>query len=588
MGRKSLAAAQLAFPSATSSLAAPSLFSLQRTIGNRATQKLLTRPLRRNRRAGTLNNYSDQRADYDLEPMLLPWRSRFRLMKVSAADAKIQYKKLTEEEKAADLQSDPLKHDARLQTAFDNSPLMTTGERSEGVKTLQRALRDLGYPMAVSFAKTGDADGIFGSETYKAVYQFQVDHTLQYKDGIVDRETLLTLDQLLLGQQTPCNINYAPGPLGYQERKAFVEKNFSLSDRSRARKILDDLCQVAQGTLSFESEQELRDEIFKRLKVSQYMQESQTTESFEYPEAATDCPGKTGNALANAQVNKAAKDYWKGPILEQRPKVKNRHYYFELTEDKGKNAGYDALKLLFTPQSNICDRTLIHCDSLITLAKMLAYADTIGQESFDAKIKSGTLQMWLTYDGMSAVENGKSTTPVTEAYFSFEPANEEDLVIGDHVVFWNHLAYDAISLRNPGPWRLENALLVDKDASGNDLFEGHGAPSVGGTVKPGTKEDILKDLMNTFNAYAKDALELTARVDANEAGAEEELAYQYPWVTKINGVWYVEEIPRNKDRPIHFYPLREITDVNDPELIGLHNPYAPAKLSPVMRPIESK
>ena len=115
------------------------------------------------------------------------------------------------------------------------------------------------------------------------------------------------------------------------------------------------------------------------------MQESQTSGAFGYPETATDCPGKTGNALTDAQVNKAAKDYWKGPILEERPAVKNKHYYFELTEDKGKNAGYDALKLLFTPQSDTCDKTLIHCDSLITLAQTLAYADTIGQEAFNQK-----------------------------------------------------------------------------------------------------------------------------------------------------------------------------------------------------------
>ena len=110
--------------------------------------------------------------------MLLPARSPFHRMHVSAGESKIQYKKLTEEEKKADLQSAALKNDGRLQTAFDNSPLMTSGEKSEGVKTLQRTLRDLGYPMTVSFAKTGDADGIFGSETYKAVYKFQVDHSL--------------------------------------------------------------------------------------------------------------------------------------------------------------------------------------------------------------------------------------------------------------------------------------------------------------------------------------------------------------------------------------------------------------------------
>lgn len=602
--RRQLAGAARSAPRFSVNPVAAKIFFLQRTLGNRATQALVrsiaSRPKRRIGRSNNLDRDETwllppgrgaESATAHLDAKMaagseLAALERFRTSRVSGP--KIQYKKLTEEEKKADLQSDALKNDKRLQDAFDNSPLMTSGEKSEGVKTLQRALKELGYLMPISFAKTGDADGIFGSETYKTVYKFQVDHSLEFKDGIVGRETLLTLDQILLGTQAPCNIKYGAGPFGFQERSAFLQKHFSPSDRPAATKILDDLCQVTQDPLSFESEQELRDEIVKRLKVSEYMQVSQTTGGFAYPENSTSCPGKTGNSLADAQVNKAAKDYWKGPIMEERPVVKNRHYYFELTEDKGKNAGYEALKLLFTPQSNICDKTLIHCDTLITLAKELAYADTLGKEQFNDKIKSGALRMWLTYDGLSAVENDPSKTPVTEAFYWFEPASETDLVIGDHVVFWNHLGYDAISLKKPGPWRLENALLVDKDSSGRDLFEGHGAPTVGGTVKPGTKEDVLKDLKDVYNSYAKDALAFAAKVDANEPGAQQDLTNSYPQVKKLNGIWWVEELDRNKDRPTRFYRLREITDVNDPELIGLHNPYNPTKMSSVQRPVESK
>jgi hypothetical protein len=94
---------------------------------------------------------------------------------------RIQRRKLTDAEKAQDLQSDALKNDARLQQAYDDSPLLLEGETSGGVKTLQRALRDLGYPMPISFAKTGDADGAFGSETKSTVYKFQVDHHLVYR-----------------------------------------------------------------------------------------------------------------------------------------------------------------------------------------------------------------------------------------------------------------------------------------------------------------------------------------------------------------------------------------------------------------------
>jgi hypothetical protein len=418
------------------------------------------------------------------------------------------------------------------------------------------------------------------------VHQFQVDHALEYKDGIVGRETLQTMDGLLLGQQNPCRIKYKGGILNPNEKSTFLQKNFSDKERPAAERILNDLCEVSQDVLSFETEQELRDEIMKRLKVSQYMQESQSAGAFGYPESSQACPGKTGNALADAQVNKAAKDYWNGPILETRAVIQNRHYYFELT-DKGKQSGYEALTLLFTPQSSICDQTLIHCDTLITLAKSRAYADTIGTKVFDDKIRSGQLKMWLTYDGMSIKDNDPSQTPVSVSYRSIEPNNENDLVIGDHVVFWNHLGYDAISVKRPGPWRLENALLVDKDSSGKDLYEGHGAPSPSGSVKPGAKEEVLTELMNVYNTYAKNALEYTARVDQNEPGAQAQLTEQYPQVKKTGGLWQIEELPRNKDRLQQVYILREITGPEDPELIGLRNPSNPTKLNWVNRPVES-
>jgi hypothetical protein len=183
-------------------------------------------------------------------------------------------------------------------------------------------------------------------------------------------------------------------------------------------------------------------------------------------------------------VNKDAKEYWNGPFLEQRSFIQNRHYYFELS-DEGKENGYQALRKLFTSQSSICDKTLIHCDTLITLIKALAYADMFGEKQFNERIRSGQLNIWLTYDGMSIKDKDDSKTPVSVSYYSFVPSNKKDLVIGDHVVFWNHLAYDAITVKSPGPWRLVNAILVEKDAEGTDRLEGHGA-------NPGPEKDAPK------------------------------------------------------------------------------------------------
>ena len=136
--------------------------------------------------------------------------------------------------------------------------------------------------------------------------------------------------------------------------------------------MLDDLCEVQTDVLTFSSEQELRDEIMKRIRISKYTQESQTAGAFGYPETASreHCPGKTGNSLTDAQMKLAARAYWEGPKLEERSFIKNKHYYFALT-DTGKQNGYEALTRLFTTQSNFCDRTLIHCDTLITMVQSL-------------------------------------------------------------------------------------------------------------------------------------------------------------------------------------------------------------------------
>ncbi|WP_425507986.1 eCIS core domain-containing protein, partial [Tahibacter caeni] len=115
------------------------------------------------------------------------------LAHAQSADDVVRRKPLTDEERAEDLQSPELKDDARLQEAFDNAPDMRRKESGEGVKTLQRQLRDLGYPMPVSFKKTGDADGIFGEETEGVVKTFQRDHGL-VDTGVVDRDTLRELD----------------------------------------------------------------------------------------------------------------------------------------------------------------------------------------------------------------------------------------------------------------------------------------------------------------------------------------------------------------------------------------------------------
>jgi hypothetical protein len=88
-----------------------------------------------------------------------------------------------------------------LQNAYDNSLPLKNGETGDGVRIVQWCLRDLGYAMPVSFRKSGDADGIFGNETFRTIQDFQKDNGLGV-DGIAGRETLDRLDKLFM-EKTP-------------------------------------------------------------------------------------------------------------------------------------------------------------------------------------------------------------------------------------------------------------------------------------------------------------------------------------------------------------------------------------------------
>ena len=62
------------------------------------------------------------------------------------------------------------------------------GMRGDDVRDLQNLLQDAGY----SVGRAG-ADGIFGSDTFRAVAAFQEDHGLEV-DGIAGRETMAAID----------------------------------------------------------------------------------------------------------------------------------------------------------------------------------------------------------------------------------------------------------------------------------------------------------------------------------------------------------------------------------------------------------
>jgi hypothetical protein len=183
-------------------------------------------------------------------------------------------------------------------------------------------------------------------------------------------------------------------------------------------------------------------------------------------------------------------------------------YSFRLTP-AGRANPYEALVRLFDPQPPH-RRTLIHCDYLISVIQFRVFAESITAAEFNRRVAAGTTPMVLWAHGFSDIshvpnrrtgtEPGPEATSLQEVY----PPTEADLVIGDHVQFWNHPAYDLLIGDDGGVWRMENVILVGR-RSGQDEFEGHGSGRL-------TALGMRQRLAAAFNAQVDEVLAAVARL----------------------------------------------------------------------------
>lgn len=95
------------------------------------------------------------------------------------------------------LSSPRFSNNQTLVSAERNSPALRKGMQGEGVRLIQQALIDLGFPLPISTRRYNSPDGKFGNETVDAVSKFQMANRPLSRDGVVGGNTMRKLDTLL-------------------------------------------------------------------------------------------------------------------------------------------------------------------------------------------------------------------------------------------------------------------------------------------------------------------------------------------------------------------------------------------------------
>jgi Domain of unknown function (DUF4157)/Protein-glutamine gamma-glutamyltransferase len=456
-------------------------------------------------------------------------------------------------------------------------------------------------------SEAGPRDGFHTSEARKLLAH-ELTHVVQQTSGAassIPGSSALQRKVILKGAEMPA-----------KDRRAFL-KGHKWSSASRAAAIMEDMA-AAGDSFDFADENELKTEIDKRSSTVGHMEESQQTVE-KIPgdkRAAFGYPFTAASALYGPRVNYAAREYWEQATPDnyavRKDKAKNkelmskpRHqrctvygdqcdpYIWKLS-DKGKKDPYHAIAYLFTPQPPY-KRALLHCDYLISLVNFMSLADSIGPDEFNKRIAAfgadkivlkTNLLMDLNISTFERDPKGEFTKTAKKGLGSMQrvsPSSEADLVIGDHVIFYNHVAYDIINANVGNAWRLENAVLVSKYKN-KDVFLGHGSGYK-------TADQMHEKLAEEFNKVAGMALALVAKTKSADkkaqAAAQAELASKFS-VKPVGKEWHIQGTPGL----LTFFSCPRVIDeklraIKPAEVVGLRYPCDPSKMFPVERPIES-
>jgi hypothetical protein len=380
-----------------------------------------------------------------------------------------------------------------------------------------------------------------------------------------------------------------------------------------AAEIMEDMAS-AGDPFDFKDDAELEEELHKRLSTVGHMEESQrSTEVQGDKRTAFGYPFTGASQFYGPRVNYAAREYWdptvpdtydirkdkaKNELLKSKPRHERCGVYGDPCGDygwklskKGRSDPYHAIAYLFKPQP-AHKRSLLHCDYLISLVNFMSLADAVGAAEFNKRVaKFGAQNIVLRWNAFNDLNAdtfkrsssgdfvGSAPTKGLASTQRVRPSSEADLVLGDHVVFFNHLAYDLINERIGNAWRLENAVLVSK-VKGKDVFLGHGSGYK-------TADQMRAKLAEEFNDVAGKALTLHAGTQAKDKktkdAASKDLAAKFPRVKDIGGEARVQGTASLCKLPLD----QKLHRLKPSEVIGPRSPCDVSLMNEVERPIES-
>ena len=270
----------------------------------------------------------------------------------------------------------------------------------------------------------------------------------------------------------------------------------------------------------YANELEVFDDVYKRAVTSLYMRVSQGTR--KTPKVRY--PGSVG-----AKTNVKASTYWTVT-------TSGGLYKFDL-KPAGLINAYEALRTILFEATSKTDTTRMHCDYVIAAIHFMSMAEDMEIAKFNDEVKNGRIKVWLkapkSFDptvpaSMAGVGSYSTTTvydPKKKSVGWVKISGEKEIIVGDHLMFYNHSAYNAMNKNQGESWRLENAFVTDKEASGGNFrFQGHGYYS------PKSRSRFIRAMRNKFNTLYSRAKALIT------SGKTAELSTKFPFVKLKAGI----------------------------------------------------